>query len=90
MWYAISSLLFSKKDLLIEEIIELAVQVNGKLRTTLKVDRNLAKKDIEELVRNDTKMINHLKNKKVKKIIHVEGRLVNFVLWVKKNLPSVH
>jgi len=68
------------EDLLIEEIIELAVQVNGKLRTTLKVDRNLAKKDIEELVRNDTKMINHLKNKKVKKIIHVEGRLVNFVL----------
>ena len=68
------------EDLLIEEFIELAVQVNGKLRATLKVDRNLAKKDIEELVRNDTKMINHLKNKKVKKIIHVEGRLVNFVL----------
>ena len=41
---------------------------------------NDAKKDIEELVRNDTKMINHLKNKKVKKIIHVEGRLVNFDL----------
>ena len=68
------------EDLLIEEVIVLAVQVNGKLRTTLKVDRNLTKKDVEKLAQNDMKMINHLKNKKIKKIIHVDGKLVNFVL----------
>jgi len=68
------------EDLLTKEVIELAVQVNGKLRTTLKVGSNLTKEDIEELAKNDEKIIDHLKNKRIKRIIYIDGRLINFVL----------
>ena len=68
------------EDLLTKEVIELAVQVNGKLRTTLKVDSSLTKEDIEELAQNDEKIIDHLKNKRIKRIIYIDGRLINFVL----------
>jgi leucyl-tRNA synthetase len=59
--------------------VELVVQINGKLRSRVKVPSNAAVKAIEELVLNDAKVQQAMIDKTVKKIITVPGKLVNIV-----------
>ena len=66
---------------LVKDELVIVIQINGKLRGSLVVDLETSKsKDkIEELGRRDSKVSSHLEGKIVKKVIHVEGRVVNFV-----------
>ncbi len=66
-------------QLLTSEEIEIAVQIDGKLRTRIKVDSLLTEKETEEKVLNETKVQNYLSNKKINKIIHIRKKLVNIV-----------
>ena len=59
--------------------IELVVQINGKLRTKIKVPSSADKKAIENIATNDAKVQITIKDKVIKKIITVPGRLVNIV-----------
>ena len=60
----------------------IVAQINGKLRGNIMVDsatsKNKAK--IEELVRKDGNVAKHLEGKAIKKIIYVEGKVINFVI----------
>ena len=67
-------------ELLIDEIIEIAVQINGKLRTTLKVSSTFSKEALERVAKKDKKVKAHLSDKKIKRVVYVEGRLLNFVV----------
>jgi leucyl-tRNA synthetase len=62
--------------------IEIPVQVNGKLRGTVRVSSNKA--DDKELVVREAKknerVLKYIKGKKIRKTIWVQGRLVNFVV----------
>ena len=60
--------------------IQLVVQVNGKLRGEIQVDKNANKETIEQAALNDSKIKNYLADKSVKKIIVVPNRLVNIVV----------
>ncbi len=64
-----------------EEIVTIVVQVNGKLRATLKVKakRSRVKGEIVKLAKEDERIKKWLKGKKVKDAIFVPGKLVNFV-----------
>jgi leucyl-tRNA synthetase len=59
--------------------IELVVQINGKLRTRIKVPTAASSKQIEEIATLDAKVQNALTDKIIKKIITVPGKLVNIV-----------
>ncbi len=63
--------------------IELVVQVNGKLRSKIRVSTSTDKKAIEAIIEEqamvDEKIISHVKGKTIRKIIVVPGRLVNIV-----------
>jgi len=59
--------------------IELVVQLNGKLRTRIKVPHDADTKTIESIATADTKVQQSLADKVIKKIITVPGRLVNIV-----------
>jgi len=67
------------ETLLAEEMATVAIQVNGKLRDTVQVKKGLAENDIKTLVLNREKIKNYLEGKDVKKIIHIQDRLVNVV-----------
>jgi len=71
---------YDSKFLVKDEFV-IVVQVNGKLRGNLVVDSKTSKNKakIEELARRDSKVQNHLEGKSVKKVIYVEGKVVNFV-----------
>ena len=60
--------------------IDFIIQVNGKHRGTLRVNRGVMKEEIEKLARAEEKVMKALKDRKVLKVIFVPDRLINFVV----------
>ncbi len=58
--------------------LTIVVQVNGKLRATVALPRDITRKALEERTRAGIER--HIQGKSVKKVIVVDGRLVNFVV----------
>ncbi|MBI4089256.1 MAG: leucine--tRNA ligase [Candidatus Levybacteria bacterium] len=58
------------------------VQVNGKLRGNIIVDKEILNNQvrIEELVRQNQRVMRYLEGKQIRKVIYVEGRVINFVV----------
>lgn len=59
--------------------VELVVQINGKLRSRIKVPSNAEIKLIEKIATEDTKVQSSIADKVIKKIVTVPGRLINIV-----------
>ena len=57
--------------------ITIVIQVNGKMRGTINIDKNLDKSEIEKLAKQE---IEKWITNDIKKIIFVPGRLVNFIV----------
>lgn len=60
----------------------MVVQVNGKVRASLSLEADLAQNqnEVEELAKKDEKVSKWLGEGKVKKVIFVSGKLINFVI----------
>jgi leucyl-tRNA synthetase len=63
-----------------EDLIEIPVQVNGKLRGHLQVVLGTGKEDLDRLARANEKVKPFLEGKKIAKIVVVPDRLVNIVV----------
>jgi len=68
------------EELALEEKVELVIQVNGKLRGKLLIDRGLPDEEISRLALADPRTLEYIEGKAVKKVIVVQGRLVNIVV----------
>ncbi len=74
------------EKLLKKEIFQFVIQVNGKKRGLLSSDKDvLTEKEIKEKVKNLHLYEKYLKDKKIKKIIFVKGKVINFVVDEKGN-----
>ncbi|KPJ53934.1 leucine--tRNA ligase [candidate division TA06 bacterium DG_24] len=62
-----------------QELITIAVQVNGKVRSRLEVARDAGEEEIRELALADARVKQHTKNKTVRNVVVVPRRLVNIV-----------
>jgi len=60
--------------------VEIAVQVNGKLRSRLTVPRGMGEQDVLARVLADEAVKKFVDGQKVKKVIFVQDRLVNLVV----------
>ena len=69
---------FDEKALVKSEI-ELAVQINSKIRHRITVSADMNAKNIEELVRKDETVLGLLEGKPIKKVIVIPSRLVNII-----------
>jgi len=71
-----------REEFTLEEEISVIVQVNGKLRGQLRLspEESLDKEKIEQLASSDTKVSGWIHKGKVKKVIFVPGKLINFVV----------
>ncbi len=65
--------------LLVEDVVLIVAQVNGKKRDELRVLKDATKADIEALALASEKVQAHLGGREPKKVIVVPGRLVNIV-----------
>jgi leucyl-tRNA synthetase len=68
-----------EERLLKAEIISIVIQVNGKLRSKIEVDAEMEDENIRELAINDEKIKAWIKDKNVRQVIVVKGKLVNIV-----------
>ena len=59
---------------------EIAVQVNGKLRATISVPKDAAEEMVVGAARDEENVARHLEEGEERRVIHVPGRLVNFVV----------
>jgi leucyl-tRNA synthetase len=62
-----------------DEKIELAIQINGKLRDTIKVAVDIDEAEAKKVVMESEKIKKWLEGKEIVKVIFVKGRLVNVV-----------
>ena len=68
------------KELVKENIISIAIQVNGKLRANIEIDANADKEDILKSAKENDRIDNYIGGKELIKEIYVPGRLINFVV----------
>ena len=66
--------------LLIEDTVTTAVQVNGKVRTTLEVPAKIGDAELEALARADEKVQRALEGKEVVRVIVRAPKIVNFAV----------
>jgi leucyl-tRNA synthetase len=66
--------------LLVDDTIEVPVQVNGKVRSVIKVAADADAATMESAARADEKVIAALRDKQTKRVVAVRGRLINFVV----------
>ena len=70
------------EKVIVEEKANIAVQVNGKTRTVLTID-NLQltnQAEIEKLAMEEPNVSKYLQGKTIKKVIYVQGKILNFVI----------
>ncbi|MGK0465009.1 leucine--tRNA ligase [Clostridium sp.] len=65
---------------LIKDEIEIALQVNGKIKSKIIVSQDLDEEGIKEVSLKDETVIAALEGKTVRKVIVIKGRLVNIVV----------
>tara|TARA_B100001123_G_scaffold450290_2_gene619872 strand:- start:1594 stop:4071 length:2478 start_codon:yes stop_codon:yes gene_type:complete len=63
-----------------EDQIQIAVQVNGRLRATIAVVREASRDTVEEIARRDDNVARHLDGAQISRVVYVPEKLVNFVL----------
>ncbi|SHJ64114.1 leucyl-tRNA synthetase [Anaerobranca californiensis DSM 14826] len=65
---------------LIKDTIELAVQINGKVRGKIEVDSGADEKTIEKLALEDEKVKGYIDGKTIRKVIVIKGKIINIVV----------
>lgn len=67
-------------SLLVDNSVQIVVQVNGKIRQHLEIERDTSRDKMQELALADDKVKEELADKEVKKVIAVPNKLVNIVI----------
>jgi leucyl-tRNA synthetase len=62
------------------DVIEIPVQVNGKVRAKIQVPAEAGETEVIDIARADQNVGRHLEGQTVKRAIYVRGRIVNFVV----------
>ena len=68
------------ENLLEVEEFELIIQVNGKVRGKINIDKNIEQKEIESSALNVENVKSHIGSSKIKKAIYIKEKLINFVI----------
>ena len=60
--------------------INIAVQINGKTRHIIEVDKNINKDMVIKKIKDNEKIKKYLTDQNIQKEIYVPGKILNFVL----------
>lgn len=63
-----------------DAVIDVPVQINGKLRAKITVDAKADQATIETTAKADANVATHLEGKTIAKVVYVPGRMINFVV----------
>ena len=68
------------KKYLIEDKSYVVIQINGKKRGVIEIDKDTDEKTILSLAINDQKILKYLENNKIKKNIYVKNKIMNLII----------
>jgi leucyl-tRNA synthetase len=68
------------EDMIKESLVELPVQINGKLKGRITISTDAAENEARNAVNSNEKISNLLKNKQIVKFIYVKNKIVTIVL----------
>ena len=68
------------KRFLEDKFVNIVVQINGKKRSMIKIEKDLGDKEVINTIKKDEKISNILSDKSLLKHIIVRNRLVNFIV----------
>jgi leucyl-tRNA synthetase len=68
------------KSLIIDEIVTIVVQVNGKVRANLEMSKNSTQEAVEKKALEDSNVQNFVGEQRPKKIIYIKDKLLNIVV----------
>ena len=66
--------------LILKEKIQLAIQINGKTREVIEVEKDMNQTSVEKICRNNEKIKNKVSRESINKIIFVKNRLINLII----------
>ncbi len=69
-----------EKSIDIKRKISIAVQINGKTRSVIEIEKNYEKEEVLKIAKGEKKISKYLVNKKILKEIYVPERIINFVI----------
>ena len=67
------------ESLMIDDLIILAIQVNGKMRGTIEISPSASQEEVMAMIQSDEKFSVHLMSD-IKKIVYVPSKICNIVL----------
>ena len=68
------------ENLIKDDEIKIAVQVNGKTRAEIIIFRGMKEEEVKEFALKEKNVISWTENKEIKRIIYVPGRVINIVV----------
>ncbi len=68
------------ESMLVEDILEIPVQINGRVRGRVEIEKGATEKKVKEKVLEDDKISAFIKGKNIKRFIYIEDKIVNIVL----------
>jgi leucyl-tRNA synthetase len=68
------------EELALERMIELVVQINGKVRSKIMIPQGLSDEEVTKIALDDEKVKQWIDGKEILKVIPVKGKLVNIVV----------
>jgi leucyl-tRNA synthetase len=66
--------------LTVDDVVEMGVQVNGKMRSKVKLRRDATEADVRAAIASDPNVLAHTQGKTEKKFVYVPGRIINLVV----------
>jgi len=68
------------ESLVIDAKVTMGVQINGKMRGKIQIDKNADEKTAVNLAKRVTSVANAIKDKKISKVIYKPGRILNLII----------
>ena len=68
------------KKYLVETKVEIVIQVNGKKRNTLKVQKDMSEDEVIKIINKEKLIEKYIINFEIVKIIFVKNRIINFII----------
>jgi leucyl-tRNA synthetase len=68
------------EDMLIEDVIEIPIQVNGKVRGRVEIEKDMSEEEVKQKVLDNKRIEEWLEGKDIRKFIYIDGKIVNIVV----------
>jgi len=67
-------------DKIIDETIKIVIQINGKVRAELMIDRNISEEEAKKLAVSHENILSWIKDKEIRRIIYIPHKVINIVV----------